>query len=241
MNRFSSILVHLYFCTFLQIMLICGANITHRNKNGRLATEEARSRGRNQVATAIMTYKSDVVEVRTRIDNLMNHTDAHYKQRHKKHTVHRESARDSNNNNNHNHDHPQMGESVSVAGSNSGSLGRQPLPPIRGPAAQRPSMNVDPLINTETQDLSATLPPGHRAAQLEEAARIEREERDAYARRISSLVAAKDPWNLAPHTKPRPSGIGIAKMSFYSKKASAAKQAAEGEKTLPPVHPKGRK
>ncbi len=224
-------------------MLICGANITHRNKNGRLATEEARSRGRNQVATAIMTYKSDVVEVRTRIDNLMNHTDAHYKQRHKKHTVHRQQPAQPTN------DHPEMGENVSLAESNVGSLGRQPLPPIRGPpplnpvtpADQRPSVYVDPLINTETQDLSATLPPAHRAAQLEEAARLERQERDAYERRISSLVAAKDPWNLAPHTKPRPSGVGIAKLSFYSKKTSATKQATEGDKTLPPVHPKGKK
>lgn len=243
-------------------MLICGAKSAHYNKAGRLAAEEARARGRNEMATSIMTYKSDVVEVRTRLDNLMNHTDHHFHRHQRKRKVHRHL--------------PALG--ASGGGSDRESVGnfdrldRPALPPIRagnalatssdtndnygeavhvensqelsthlqprlGPLSSTPEHEVDPLINTETQDLSNTLPPVHRAAQKEAALQKERQEREAYERRMSSIVAAADPWNLAPHTKPRPSGIGMAKMSFYSK----AKPKPVSGKVLPPVHPKGLK
>lgn len=236
-------------------MLICGAKITHRNAVGRLASEEARSRGRNEMATAIMTFKSDVVEVRTRIDNLMNHTDHHYHQHQKKRNVHKHL--------------PAINGVDGAASASVGSLDRQALPPIRtsnalaassdtndfgdavavenslelsthlhAPFAPRAtSHEVDPLINTETQDLSNTLPPLHLAAQREAQAQQERKEREIYERRMSSIVAAADPWNLAPHTKPRPSTIGMAKMSFYSK----SKPKPASGRVLPPVHPKGLK
>jgi len=254
-----------------QIMLICGAKSAHYNKAGRLAAEEARARGRNEMATSIMTYKSDVVEVRTRIDNLMNHTDHHFHRHQRKRKVHRHL--------------PALGALGAQGGSDRESVGferldRPALPPIRagntlaassdtndnfGEAVHvensqelsvhlQPRLGplptthereheheqhheVDPLINTETQDLSNTLPPVHRAAQKEAALQKERQEREVYERRMSSIVAAADPWNLAPHTKPRPTSIGMAKMSFYSK----TKPKPASGRVLPPVHPKGLK
>jgi hypothetical protein len=56
-------------------------------------------------------------------------------------------------------------------------------------------------------------------AKAKEEAAVAAREREAYERRMSSIVAAADPWNLAPHTKPKPSRL--ANMSFYSRPKSA--------------------
>jgi hypothetical protein len=58
-------------------------------------------------------------------------------------------------------------------------------------------------------------------AKAKEEAVVAAREREAYERRMSSIVAAADPWNLAPHTKPKPNRL--AKMSFYSRPNSTKK------------------
>ena len=55
----------------VQLLLICGARSNVRNKAGYLAAEEAKMKGRHEVAAAILTFKDDLVDHRLRIDFLL--------------------------------------------------------------------------------------------------------------------------------------------------------------------------
>lgn len=199
--------------------MTCGAHTNIRNNAGRLASEEARARGRTEIATTIMTFKSDVVVVRTRIENLMNRTDAHYRKHRQK--VHiNQRVRD--------------GPAVARPGLQATSLRSNTLrlPPIQPRGSSVSVANPSGFDTDEAEDENHEVQNQEQTAEdeddylpgaLEEkrkkeaaaAAAAEAKEREQYERRMSSIVAAADPWNLAPHTKPRPNRL--AKMSFYSK------------------------
>jgi hypothetical protein len=270
---------HILTAPFLfraQILMTCGAKTTTRNHAGRLASEEARARGRTEVAAAIMTFKTDVVVVRTRLDNLMNRTDADYRKHRQRVHIQRGGPASGGG--------IDGGAVVSTAGgagtgAGGGSIvsgeggdtfapsgtdavptSRQPsaasgaplrLPPIQprgaplalpgGVAAERQENTAalrtgaqgenvgSPRISTAAVPPSTTDPPltlpvvSENATPAERAkaqAASEAREREVYERRMSTIVAAADPWNLAPHTKPRPNKL--AAMSFYKKPNNAS-------------------
>jgi hypothetical protein len=255
--------------------MTCGAKTTIRNHAGRLASEEARARGRTEVAAAIMTFKTDVVVVRTRLDNLMNRTDADYRKHRQRVHIQRGGATGGG----------VTGDSAVVstaggagtgagggpivsgeggdtfapAGTDAVPTSRRPsgasgaplrLPPIQprgaplalpgGVAAERQENTAALQTGTQGENvgsprISAAVPLGtpdpalklpavsENATPAERAkaqAASEARERETYERRMSTIVAAADPWNLAPHTKPRPNKL--AAMSFYKKPKSAS-------------------
>ena len=210
--------------------MTCGAHTNIRNDAGRLASEEARARGRTEIATTIMTFKSDVVVVRTRIENLMNRTDASYrKHRQKIHINQRNRG---------------LAEAPSAPrpGLQATSLRSNTLrlPPIQPRAVTNEAVNGDEAggagegagaggnmaVGEELQGAGGEggeeveeeewgVREENRKKAAEAAAAAEAKQREQYERRMSSIVAAADPWNLAPHTQPRANRL--AKMSFYSK------------------------
>jgi hypothetical protein len=223
-----------------------------------------------------MTFKTDVVVVRTRLDNLMNRTDADYRKHRQRMHIHGRGGASGGG---------VIGDGAMVStaggagtGAGGGSVAsgegggtfapqatdavptsRRPsgasgaplrLPPIQprgaslalsgGVAAERQettaalqtgalgenvgSPRIPAAVALGTPDPALKLPavsenatPAERAkAQAASDAR----ERETYERRMSTIVAAADPWNLAPHTKPRPNKL--AAMSFYKKPKSAS-------------------
>lgn len=244
-----------------------------RNLAGRLASEEARARGRSEVASAIMTFKSDVVEVRTRLENLSTRTEAAFRKHRQRSHIHGQ--------------HNELpgvttaggattgtgaglggasvasdgfsaagvtGAFVNVVGSDLGNVSapnsgveepqmlRRPsgggggaplrLPPILPRGAPLASPGREGATTTAVgqssppgiamgSTLSEDLDEGLRetpAERAKKAAAAEAQQREAYERRMSMLVAAADPWNMAPHTQPRQKKR-IA-MSFYAKPKS---------------------
>lgn len=181
-----------------------------------------------EMATCIMTFKSDVVVVRARLDNLMNRTDDHYRKHKLKRTIHKHEGGGgghviSNRDRGRETSEEGAESTALVAGASLNTPNTVLLPPIqRRPQFLDPSALAEAGDTTNlgaAPDLTRTgAPPVDRplgaAADAENPQ--ERAKREVYERRMSSIVAQADPWNLAPHTKPRP--LGIAKMSFYPKK-----------------------
>lgn len=216
--------------------MTCGAKTNIRNNAGRLASEEARARGRTEVATAIMTFKSDVVVVRTRLDNLMNRTDANFRKHRQRQRIHEHEQTQGST-----QQRPGSAPRMTLRGA---AGGRPRLPPIQrggqpdasdaitaGADATAGAAPPGDTMGTEDAGANSQLIPApsgdpHAAKvadnsaelQAKAAAAAEAQKREAYERRMSSIVAAADPWNMGQHTKPKQSRL--AAMSFYSKPKS---------------------
>lgn len=247
-----------------------------RNLAGRLASEEARARGRTEVATAIMTFKSDVVEVRTRLDNLLTRTDAAFRKHRQRSHIHGQTAPaapgatttgvgagafvnglggGSVASDGFSAATGAAGAITHTAGLNQGDVSaphsgvdapqvlRRPsgggrggaplrLPPILPRGAPLASPGRDGATTTAaglsgspgiamgsvlSEDLLSG-PTESPVVRARKAAEAEAQQREAYERRVSMLVAAADPWNMAPHTQPKQKKR-IA-MSFYAKPKS---------------------
>jgi hypothetical protein len=258
----------------VQILMTCGAKTTTRNHAGRLASEEARARGRTEVAAAIMTFKTDVVVVRTRLDNLMNRTDADYRKHRQRMHIHGRGGASGGGvigdgavvstvggagTGAGGGSSGEGGDTFAPAGTDAVPTSRRPsgasgaplrLPPIQprgaplalpggvagsgegntttvpagAPGENVGSPRISAAVALSTTDPPLTLPVVSENATPAERAKAqaasEAREREVYERRMSTIVAAADPWNLAPHTKPRPNKL--AAMSFYMKPKSAS-------------------
>ena len=117
-------------------------------------------------------------------------------------------------------EHDQLGqEGVNTRGGNALRLPPIVLPPITT------AVTANNNNNTPASTLIATQQPYTKEDGTEndksEATKKklleleEKKKREQYERKMSSIVAAADPWNLAPHTQPRPSKLPA--LSFYKK------------------------
>ncbi|KAJ1411629.1 ankyrin repeat-containing domain protein [Ochromonadaceae sp. CCMP2298] len=192
------------------ILLICGANsLSIRNKAGRLPGEEARARGRTEMAITILTYKSDNVDHLCRLQNLQT-SQAHLQS-----------------------DHRCRPQSAPAHGRSSDPLSDRGLsddaihpPRLVADAPISPSLLEGQMQEGQGQQTQARSRPqsassmqGHGMGQGIGQGQGAKEEKKQLSRRMSSLIAERDPWNMGPVSKPLPRNM--MKMSFYRKQVSS--------------------
>jgi ankyrin repeat protein len=253
---------HLFFslcmctCVFYKILLTCGAKSNARNAIGRLPSEEARSRGRTEVASAILTFKSSVDTVRDRLDSLMNTTDDHYR----KHRLHKQV-------------HSTIAGRATTAAAASTLQGpsahaalarRREEEQLAAAAAAAASGEYDSREGEEGKEqevmedeellLQNGAFSGHgtgggesgtvagagaevtalSSEQAQQAlAQMQRIQEDKMVRRLSIAVASADPWSLGGSTRPKsavaPStALGASKISFYAPRSSVERTETGG-------------
>ena len=225
-----------------------------------MASEEARARGRTEMSATIMTYISDEVEVRSRIQNLKQRTDRTYRRHRLKPRVHMQNTTTSGTTSGTAgggqviatagvafvdnttiaavgadgmegerglesqlpREHDQLAqEGVNTRSGNALRLPPLVLPPITTAVTANNNNNTttaSTLITTQQQPYTEEDDTENDKSEATKKKLLELEEkkkREQYERKMSSIVAAADPWNLAPHTQPRPSKLPA--LSFYKK------------------------
>ena len=204
-----------------------------------------------------MTYISDEVEVRSRIQNLKQRTDRTYRRHRLKPRVHMQNTTTSGTTSGTAgggqviatagvafvdnttiaavgadgmegerglesqlpREHDQLAqEGVNTRSGNALRLPPLVLPPITTAVTANNTTPSSTLITTQQLPYTEEDDTENDKSEATKKKLLELEEkkkREQYERKMSSIVAAADPWNLAPHTQPRPSKLPA--LSFYKK------------------------